>query len=391
MAGGTEPSVAADPSQPGVVAVVSENIAWSSEYHGCSRPAVRISRDSGATWGQPLYPWSWQCQDPHAVIAWGPGSRLWAANPVGVVGGVTVSITHSDDMGRTWSEPFVQRFTKPWSGCFPALAVDNWPASPNYGTVYVAYNWLPNDHGPAVSILASRDGSHWIHADMPSGTALPGYPYTWRIGYRVKAAPDGTAVVTFYQSSLKYWSKSDILNQGPWSNIGRLGFAATVVHFDGTTLSADAPGWVVDTDHPAAEWQSGLDIDDSGRAWLAVERSDMIVLVDLLGARREFRITGMKGFKPSLAISGRTIFVGWHARDTKRMIRTYYSLSYDGGETFSPPTLVSGAAWDAGTAAADVVNGVGLRENADFANGIAYYAYGDARSGLSIYVAWVRA
>jgi hypothetical protein len=33
---------------------------------------------------------------------------------------------------------------------------------------------------------------------------------------------------------------------------------------------------------------------------------------------------------------------------------------------------------------------VGLRENADFENGVVYWAYGDARSGLATYIAQIR-
>ena len=70
------------------------------------------------------------------------------------------------------------------------------------------------------------------------------------------------------------------------------------------------------------------------------------------------------------------------------MVRTYYTLSYDGGQTFSPPALISAVAWN--PRSADVMNGVGLRENADFGGGVVYYAYGDARSGLAIYMAAIK-
>ncbi|HEX7612492.1 MAG TPA: hypothetical protein VF371_06925, partial [Candidatus Limnocylindrales bacterium] len=101
VAKGIEPSVAADPARPGVVAVASANTAFVDLSHGCSVPSVRVSEDGGATWGAAAYPWGRKCEDLHAVIAWGPGSRLWAGEAVSVSGGVAMSVTHSDDLGKT--------------------------------------------------------------------------------------------------------------------------------------------------------------------------------------------------------------------------------------------------------------------------------------------------
>jgi hypothetical protein len=97
-------------------------------------------------------------------------------------------------------------------------------------------------------------------------------------------------------------------------------------------------------------------------------------------------IPGKESFKPTLAIGGQTIFLGWHVQDSAGRVWTYYTLSYDGGATFLPPALVTNTYWYPGVAA-DLINGVGLRENADFSNGVFYYVYGDARSGVGAYVA----
>lgn len=383
---GTEPSTAADPAHPGVVAVVSE-VMTTQQSHPCSRPMVRISQDGGATWAAPVYPWK-SCVDIHAVVAWGPGSRLWAGNAVSSGAGVRMSVTFSDDLGKTWSKPFVERFTPPWGGCFPEITVDNWPASPNFGTVYVTYNWLASEHGPGVSVMASRDGSKWIHAEVPLDAAMPRYPYSWRFGYRVQAAPDGTAIVSFYQSNLAAWQNSTKLDQGAGSNIGRMGFETARIQFDGASLSIDPPVWASAVDHPDAEFQSQLANDGAGRTWLAIENRGRIQVGPLDGTWREISVTGKYSFKPVMAVSGRTVFVGWHARDKSGHIWTYYTLSYDGGQTFLPPALASQAWWS--PRSADVVNGVGLRENADFENGVIYWAYGDARHGLNIYMAAIR-
>jgi hypothetical protein len=162
-----------------------------------------------------------------------------------------------------------------------------------------------------------------------------------------------------------------------------------LIHFDGKNLKADAPAFAVSVDRQSAQWQSELAFDDSGRAWLAVENGDGVRVGRLDGVWQEFSIPGKSSFKPSIAVGGRTIFVGWHAEDPDGRTWTYYSISYDGGETFLPPALVTSASWYPASAAY-LVNGVGLRENAEFANGVFYYAYGDARSGVGVYLAQIR-
>jgi hypothetical protein len=387
VAVGTEPTVSADPFNPGVVAVISQNVYMHGATSGCSQPSIRISRDGGATWGPASFPWGTQCQDMHAVAAWGPNSRLWAGDAVGVPGGVAMAVTYTDNMGKSWTGRYVERFTKPWSGCYPALTVDNRPDSPNFGTVYVAYNWLPNSYGPGVALMASRTGATWYHAEVKV-TTLTGYPYAWRLGYRIEAAPDGTAVVSYYQSSLHWWDQNNMFGEGSGSNIGSRGFETARVHFDGQRLWADAPTHAVSVDHASASWQSQLAVADTGDIWLAVENGNGISVGSSGGTWQKIVVAGKSSFKPSLAIGGGTIFVGWHAEDPDGKVWTYYTLSYDGGATFLPPALATNATWYP-TSVADHINGVGLRENADFSNGLFYYAYGDARSGVGVFLATV--
>ena len=384
VANGTEPTTAADPFRAGVVAVVSETLLPAGDTSGCRWPVVRVSRDGGATWSGANYPWGVHCGDIHTVIAWGPNGRLWAGNAAGITGSLSMSVTHSDDYGETWSVPFVEHFTPPWVGCFPTLAVDTWPASPNFGTVYVAYNWLPNQYGPGVALMASRDGDSWVHAEVPLDT-LRDYPYAWRFGYRIEPAPDGSAYVSYYQANFRMWSAADLFKEGSIGNVGQRGFEVAHVRFDGRDLKADAPTWATTVDTMDAQFQSGLAVDDSGTAWLAVQTAGKIRVgrLDGSGTWRELSVPDQKSFKPSLAIEGRTVFVGWHATDAGGRIRTYYTFSYDGGETFRPPALVTTSVWRD----PDVMNSVGLRENADFALGVVYYGYGDARSGIGVYLA----
>jgi hypothetical protein len=355
---GTEPDVTASPFRAGLVAVVSQNVSSAS----CARPAVTVSTDAGATWSTPTYPWN-GCQDKHAVLAWGPGpdpgsSRLWAVNAIGVTGGLALSVTTSDDLGRTWSKPYVSRSTPPWVGCFPTIAVDNSPASPDFGTVYVAYNWLA-------------------------------------------VAPTGGAYVSFYEGDMAAWSAANMWNIGKPSNTGRAGYAISTIDYSASgILSATAPTWVTGVRVSTSpifdpECQSELAVDPEGGVWLALSDrpaiGDGVVKVghSTDGGRTwawsNLGVAGTEGFKASLAISGRTVFVGWHAMEKSGTIRTYFTTTVDGGLYFAPVSPVSASSFRMPS----IVNGTGLREAASAASGLVYYAWGDARDGLAIYLAVV--
>ncbi len=400
MDDGSEPAISASPYDPNLIAVIDEHIVWS---RGCSKPAVSISRDAGRTWAAAKAPWGNGCQDMHAVIAWGPGpkpgsSRLWVADAVGVTGGVALSVTYSDNEGASWAPVYIQNFTQPWVGCYPAIAVDNSPASPNFGAVYLAYNWRPSYIGTAIVVIATRDGTHWVHADVtPIG--LNGYPSTWTFGNRVAVAPDGSAYVSFYEADLRHWDSDDMFDQGETANVGRTGFVTAHLHF-GESLSADKPLWSVGLlpIRGAAfdpESQSGLAIADSGTLWLVVNDTVQTGGTIRIGSStnegrdwtwRILDVPNAQGFKASLALAGDRVFVGWHAVGKDGLIRTYYTLSYDDGATFPAPRLATASTYREPR----IVNGTGLRENAVFENGRIYYAWGDNRNGIATYVVTIQ-
>jgi len=209
-----EPIVAAHPFLASRIAVVYP-AGDSSPY-----TVIRISHDAGASWttahGHPAGGGN------HPVIAWGPGpkagtARLYYMAMVGSGGSCCYfGISHSDDEGATWSAPFVSTGTRPWFGGFPDLTVDNNPASPNYGTVYAAYNWLRDPAtGTGMHVLASSTyGRTWRAIEVPPAAAPAGYGDTWRIGYRVRAAPDGSVYVSGYQLNLRYWNVNSPFNTG---------------------------------------------------------------------------------------------------------------------------------------------------------------------------------
>jgi hypothetical protein len=404
---GSEPNVAVSPYNSNLMAVTHQRVAFSD---GCNLSGVRISTDRGKTFKEvEREPWRGGCPDFHGQVAWGPGptsgsSRLWWADAM-IVGKHQISpgVTYSDDLGKTWAPIHIETRTPPWVGGFPDIAVDNNPKSPNFGTAYVAYNWLESSKGPGLAVIASGDnGKTWDITQVPA-VELEGYPYHWRIGYRIKTAPDGSAYVSFYQSMLKKWNSNAIFSQGGSDNIGDLGFALARIHRDPLTgrLSTDSVEWMTSVSKNLSlpfdpQWQTGLDVDDLGRAWIAVSDNGRIDIghTDIINPASKmqeispwmsFCIDGQSCFKPSLAVSGDMVFVGFHTLDKSGMVRTYYILSYDKGKTFSQPKLVTSYAWS-WSSMANVTNNVGLRENATSGvdasnNPIFAYSFGVARNG----------
>jgi hypothetical protein len=393
--------VADSPYDPSLVAVIAQEITWGEPI--CGYPEVSISRDSAATWQKVARPWGKRCVDIHAVIAWGPGpeggtSRLWAANGEWIYGGMALSITYSDDLGASWASPYVQHFTKPWVGCVPIIAVDNSPLSPNFGVLYAAYNWLATPSSTSMSVLATRDGRKWFHAEAPP-VGLRGAPYMWTFGERLAIGRDGSAYLSFYETDMKDWDVDNIFRQNTPGNIKRAGFATASINF-GSDLKIDRAVWARSLNpsdrpifNPGSE--SGLDVDDTGALLLAVGDKAYAGGSILVGISTDFgakwswrivRVTGADSFKPSIAAWGGTVFLGWHTIDARQVVRTYFAFSYDGGRTFQGPRLVTAATFHL----PKDDNDVGLRENAEFGNGLVYFTWGDARSGKAVYVAVIR-
>ena len=149
-----EPIVAAHPFNPSRLAVVYA--AGPGEH---SHPVIRISHDGGRTWrtaaGHPRGGGS------HPMVAWGPGpragkARLYYAAMGGPAPNYHFELSYSNNEGRTWHLGFVANHTRGWSIGMGDLAVDTNPASPNYGTVYLAYNWPKDPTGATASTWSRR-------------------------------------------------------------------------------------------------------------------------------------------------------------------------------------------------------------------------------------------
>jgi hypothetical protein len=323
---------------------------------------------------------------------------------------------------------YVERRTPPWIGGFPDITVDTNPASPNFGVAYVVYNWLADAKaGPGLAVLASADGGKsWQMTQVPA-VGKRGYPAAWRIGYRVRTAPDGSAYVAFSEADMRRWNSHDPFASGGLYNVGRVGVAVAHFRYDraARSLAADPAVWAISLTRnaytvigtpapgttnvlsPDPKWQIGFDIDPSnGRVLLAVSdyaavvaaahphgvvkvgRSDDGVVWQwrTLAALPVVEGLPQSAFKPTLAVRNGVVFVGFHGlTDIDRGARlratvgTYYSVSYDGGAEFTAGARITAARWYPGSLAADS-NGPGLRERADFgADGIVRFAYGDGR------------
>jgi hypothetical protein len=433
-----EPIVATHPSDPNRIAVAYQRFSASGT---CGLdPGLRISHDGGRTWREATgRPWRGSGRGPnfHSAIAWGPGphagsARLYWADTT--VPGCDysrhqLSVAWSDDEGATWSTLYIARGTPPWVGGFPDITVDRNPASPNYGVVYVAYNWLADaQRGPGLRLLASADfGRTWRTVDVPVARAPKGFGDAWRIAYRVRTGPGGEVYVSSYEADLRVWNSNRIFSKGGAGNVGRLGFTVTRVEFDRksgrftrhpTIMAATLPLNAYTISGLAAPgtpgnilvdpaWSHGLDVDPvTGRVFLAVAeyrgrststaprgtirvgRSDdrgetwtwaTVPPLPAVGGRAQ------SSFKPNLvAIDGR-VFVGFHSLSdvpnggASSTIGTAYAISVDGGATFSTPQRISAVRWNS-RALAGPTNGPGLRERAErTADGNVFYVYGDGR------------
>ena len=156
-------------------------------------------------------------------------------------------VSYSDNEGLTWHLGFIANRTRGWSIGMEDMVVDTNPASPNYGTLYLAYNW-PKDpaRGDGMHVIASGDYGHtYADTEIPKLAAPAGYGDAWRIGYKLATAPDGSAYVAGYQLDMKVWRSSSPFVKGSSSNIGRIAFGVARLAFDRKTrvLTHGAKSW----------------------------------------------------------------------------------------------------------------------------------------------------
>ncbi len=411
-----EPIVASNPFDAKRLAVVYVKGVGAGSQHS----VIRISHDGGATWrtaiGHPRGGGS------HPLVAWGPGpqagkARLYYA----AMGGpfpYHFEVSYSDNEGLTWHFGFIADHTRGWSIGMGDMVVDTNPASPNYGTLYLAYNW-PRDtaRGDGMHVVASGDHGHtYAETEIPKLPGPSGYGDAWRIGYKLATAPDGSAYVAGYQLDMKVWRFSSPFLKGPYSNTGRIAFGVARLAFDrharilthgpnvlATTLPRTAwnlgralQGLNVGLAEPS--WATGLVVDAGGRLYYAVAGDGRIRILTSDDRGRTWHLRYLPGapaaagrtqrsMRPDLVTGAGFVAVLFHTVDASGIDKTAgnaAAVSFDRGTTWVGPRPLNGHRWRI-TPIIATYNGPGLRDRATvLADGkTIYFAYGDGRDGRS--------
>ncbi len=427
-----DPIVATHPTDGDRIAVLYHRYRSGSGSCTSLSTGLRVTGDGGGTWREAAgLPWAGSGRAPnwHGTLAWGPGpkpgtSRLYWADttvPGCPFTSHRLSIAWSDDLGDTWSRMWLEgKRTATPDGGYPDITVDTDPASPNFGVVYAAINWFPRGQEPHLRVVASRDfGETWTGVEVPQLKGRAGYPFAYRIGYRLTTGPDGSVYVTFHQSD----RTAGGTGFGRESfGIARLRYrrsdgSLSVVHqrrlrtlsINSVVLGAPAPG-STDDQRLRPRWTHGTDVDPAtGRLYVAIAdydasppagargrvfvgRSDdqgrtwrwtTLPELPLVGGRRQ------SAHKPTLVVGDGFVFVGLHGlvdapwgtspRAGLATVGDYWTWSTDGGATFATPTAIARRRWDL-EALARAGNRAGLRDRAALtADGRVVYVYGDGR------------
>jgi hypothetical protein len=295
--------------------------------------------------------------------------------------------------------------------------------------VYTAINWIPNSASePGLRLLASADfGGHWKGVEIPPVGGLSGYPFKYRISYRLRTGPDGSVYVGFCQYDMR----------SAGGGYGRMGFGLARVEFKRgpNTFTAHAPrmirnvainSWSIgsasapgstDPRRVPPKWAYGLDVDPAdGTVYLAIPdylsgagsapRGRVYIGRSANHGRTwswkelprlpKVGIRSQSEHKPTLTVRNGRVFVGVHGLVDvpygtspgagRATVGNYYVVSNDGGDTYGTPHAISDSRWDLQALSVpsnrtDVTrNRAGLRDRAEFtADGDVVYVYGDGR------------
>jgi len=383
---GSEPSIAVSPTDPELMAATYVQINAK-----CDKQIVIVSHDGGLTWDPPkTMPMKQKCSGAHPRIAFDEQNTLWMENAVFVSGGVSDGIAYSKDLGKTWTVQ-TRKDAKAWVGRFPDIATDTNPASPNYGLVAATYNYNKGNLGSGIRVVVSPDkGKSWKSIDIPP-VEVKGYPTNWLINSQLKSLPNGDWILSYADTAMKGIGLKDPVND--WRGVYKyLVYPTVLIHYDKALnkVTAEKPVEAIRLSSGGdVEWQSEMGVDKTtGRVWMAVSsygKKDTVYVGDSddNGKTWKWQTVGAKdssNFKPSLAVSDNgTVFVGFHTLDSKKTVRSYYSISYGNG-VFTEPKLATQTTY--GLNSVKLLNGVGLREQASAGpNGDFYWAFGIGKKG----------
>jgi BNR repeat protein len=175
----TEPDIAIDPNDPGIVVATFQQGRFSDG--GSADPGYATSHDGGRTWidgnlpnltravGGPFE----RASDP--AVAFGPDGSVYITTlpfdqNTSCKNGVAVQ--RSNNGGVTFGDPVLAQFDtscsvfndKNW------IAVDTFPASPHYGRVYVAWDRYVSGFQPIVLRYSDDRGETWSALKSVSGS-----------------------------------------------------------------------------------------------------------------------------------------------------------------------------------------------------------------------------
>ncbi|HKF55203.1 MAG TPA: sialidase family protein [Blastocatellia bacterium] len=356
-----EPYLDADPSNSATLLGGWQENRFQSG--GARASGYGASTDGGQTWSVGLIPNStkaiggqWErASDPW--VAFGPNNRVYFANllfnesnPDSAVG-----VSASSDGGRTWRDPVNVTFSTRDFSDKEAVVVDTFPASPHFGTVYVAWDSnvaKVNSIKQLILVARSTDGGATYQDPV-----LVRKKGIGNIGVIPRVAPDGSVYLVWLAetgdgSTIFLLSKSEDAGQ-TWSHPRAIA-DVTPRSEQGIRDGAGLPSFTIDpvTGKLYVAWQDGrfgpadqatlIQSTDGGKTW-----SDPLLVSD--------GPTDAAAFTVSVAASSNQVAVSYYSLqndpDRRFLVDRYVRISTDGGSTFSPSIRATPASFDVRLAA----------------------------------------
>jgi len=259
----SETSIAIDPSNPGIIVAGSNEIARlpmrsyrsfdrGRTWAGVDLPLPAPRTNNGFDFGSdPGVAW-----DVHGNVYYSYIVVFFSAG--GAVNGSEVAVARSHDDGRTWKATY---FNLAKGGAKfndkPMIAVDTSPASPNEGTIYVAWDTTNGTGGSpsttGILVSHSTDGGKTFSGPVFASQTLAGPRFGF--GADPYVAPDGTVHVAWHDF------EADAIVESSSRNAGRSfgpthTIAPTVVPF-GLSIPAEATRGIVVYPACASDLSSG--------------------------------------------------------------------------------------------------------------------------------------
>jgi len=333
------------------------------ESGGARASGYGASTDGGQTWSVGLIPNStkaiggiWErASDPW--VAFGSNNRAYFAsllfnesNPNSAVG-----VSASTDGGLTWGDPVNVTFSSRDFSDKEAVVVDTFPASPHFGTVYVAWDLnVAKVNSVKQLLLVARSTDGGATYQQPVVVRKKG---STNIGAIPRVAPDGSVYVVWMAlapngDTIFLLSKSQDGGQ-TWTHWQTI----TDVNPNGEQGIRDGAGlpsfsidpvtgalYVAWQDHRfgSADQATLIQSTDSGRTW-----SNPLRVSDGPNDAAAFTV--------SVAASANRVAVSYYSlqNDPERrfLVDKYVRISTDGGRTFDPSIRATPTSFDVRSAA----------------------------------------